>query len=317
MESSLLVFVSSVITGMEEERKAAQAAIEESIHLTRSWLFEFSPASSLSLNESYLSKVRECDIFVLLLKDKLTDPVKTEVTTAQADAKPILVFLSTNAPRDVAAYAQLLGVRYAKFKDPNHLKGQVTEAVADELIREYRKHSISKEDSASIVNLLKSKRPKYLFAVVLLVIAIVVVLATRTPTETLTPTITLTASPTSTLTPTSTPECTRVQISRCLLLDLATGLDQKRCDPNGVFVLTHQDIDTLSRLSARAVFADPNPASDCCHWEEVIYGDSKPVDSSLGDCRFAFDLPGSDANIQLTFTVGGQKTDFIIKIPGE
>ena len=48
MEHPLSVFVSSVIAGMTAERGAAQAAIR-TIPLSRPWLFEFSPASSLPL----------------------------------------------------------------------------------------------------------------------------------------------------------------------------------------------------------------------------------------------------------------------------
>ena len=84
MENPLTVFVSSVISGMAAERGAARAAIE-AVPLSRPWLFEFSPASSLPLDESYLSKVRGCDIFVLLLAATVTDPVKAEVGTAQAE----------------------------------------------------------------------------------------------------------------------------------------------------------------------------------------------------------------------------------------
>lgn len=93
MENPLQVFVSSVIAGLEAERQAVRAAIQ-AIPVARPWLFEFSPASSLPLDESYLSKARACDIFVLLLKDQIRDPVRREVETAQAAGRPRLVFLS-------------------------------------------------------------------------------------------------------------------------------------------------------------------------------------------------------------------------------
>ena len=96
MENSLVVFISSVIVGMEAERQAAQTAVQ-AIPVTRPWLFEYSPASSLPLAESYLSKVRGCDIFVLLLSDKVTDPVKAEAQIAQEVGKPRLVILSDRA----------------------------------------------------------------------------------------------------------------------------------------------------------------------------------------------------------------------------
>lgn len=149
MENPLLVFISSVIQGMEAERKAAEAAIQ-AIPLSRPWVFEHSPASSLPLQESYLSKVRQCDIFVLLLGDRLTDPVKLEVTTAQAANKPLLVFRAENALQGVVAYARSLGVKYAEYRDPKDLAAKVAEAVGDELITGYRRHGVARADLGTI-----------------------------------------------------------------------------------------------------------------------------------------------------------------------
>jgi len=154
MEHPLTVFISSVIAGLADERRAAQSAIQ-AIPLTRAWLFEFSPASSLPLAESYLSKVRGCDVFVLLLGDKITDPVKAEVAAAQAAGKPRLIFLAAAAPADVVAYAQSLGVKYAGFADADQLAAQVAEAVGDELIRGYREHQVTRADLPPIIEFLE------------------------------------------------------------------------------------------------------------------------------------------------------------------
>ena len=108
MENPLLVFISSVIADMRAEREAAEAAIR-AIPLSRPWVFEHSPASALPLVESYLRKVRECDIFVLLLGGTITDPVKQEVETAQAAGKPLLVFLGAGAPADVTSLRPVVG----------------------------------------------------------------------------------------------------------------------------------------------------------------------------------------------------------------
>lgn len=147
MENRLLVFVSSVIAGMAAERQAAEAAIR-AIPLSRPWVFEHTPASTLPLTESYLSQVRTCDIFVLLLRDAVSEPVKAEVATALAEKRPILVFLWQDAPGDVTAYAQSIGVRYATFADAADLGRQVAEAVSDELITGYRRHRLSGSDLA-------------------------------------------------------------------------------------------------------------------------------------------------------------------------
>jgi hypothetical protein len=145
MRDPLTVFISSVIAGMEAERAAAQAAIQV-IPLSRPWLFEFSPASSLSLEESYLSKVRDCDIFILLLGATITDPVKKEVGRAQAAGKPLLVFLSASAPADMVKHAQWMGVKYATHQTATDLAAKVAEAVTDELVAGYRRHQVSPAD---------------------------------------------------------------------------------------------------------------------------------------------------------------------------
>ena len=149
MENPLLVFISSVIADMRAEREAAEAAIR-AIPLSRPWVFEHSPASALPLAESYLRKVRECDIFVLLLGATLTDPVKQEVETAQAAGKPLLVFLGASAPADVTAYAQSLGVKYATYQDAADLAAKVAEAVGDELITGYRRYRVPRADLTPI-----------------------------------------------------------------------------------------------------------------------------------------------------------------------
>lgn len=149
MEEPLLVFVSSVITDMIAERQACQAAIR-AIPLSRPWIFEHSPASSLPLIESYLRKVRQCDIFVLLLSDRITEPVRSEVQTATASGKPLLAFVSAMAPRDVVNYAQSLGVKYASYQNVKDLAAKVAEGVSDELIAGYRRHRVSPADLGAL-----------------------------------------------------------------------------------------------------------------------------------------------------------------------
>ena len=74
MENKLVVFVSSLIGELLEERKAVKEAIE-ALPLTRPWVFESTPASADPLESSYLDKVKECDIFILLLGKGISEPV--------------------------------------------------------------------------------------------------------------------------------------------------------------------------------------------------------------------------------------------------
>ena len=87
-ESPLVVFVSSAIAGMEEDRESVRRAVE-SFLLTRAWLFEYTPASSEQLEESYLSKVRSCDLFVLLVGDADREAVRREYAAALDAGLPV------------------------------------------------------------------------------------------------------------------------------------------------------------------------------------------------------------------------------------
>jgi energy-coupling factor transporter ATP-binding protein EcfA2 len=107
------------------------------------------------LTESYLRKVRECDIFVLLLGRSATDPVKEEARTATAAGKPRLIFVDAAAPTDVVKYAQSLGEKYATYRDAGELGTKVAEAVGDELIRGYRDHHVPLSDLPPIIAFLE------------------------------------------------------------------------------------------------------------------------------------------------------------------
>ncbi|MDH4138463.1 MAG: DUF4062 domain-containing protein, partial [Anaerolineae bacterium] len=93
MEEKLIVFISSRINDeMKRARQAVREAIE-ALPLTRPWLFEEAPAAAARLDESYLRWVGKCDLFILLLGEDITDPVRVEWETATQARKPRLVFL--------------------------------------------------------------------------------------------------------------------------------------------------------------------------------------------------------------------------------
>lgn len=80
-EEPLLVFVSSVMNkkleDLETERQMARVGIEE-LGFTRPWLFEEVPASSETLPEHFLMKIRRSDFFILILGQHITDIVEQE-----------------------------------------------------------------------------------------------------------------------------------------------------------------------------------------------------------------------------------------------
>ena len=71
-QPQLTIFISSMIGPLWDQRAAIEEAITTGIPLARPWVFERAPASSEEITESYLARVRECDIYLLILGD---DPV--------------------------------------------------------------------------------------------------------------------------------------------------------------------------------------------------------------------------------------------------
>ena len=87
----LKIFVSSVIEGLEKERKLAERAIKDLI--LEPDQFEIFPAYPHAPKEICLERVKECDIFILILKDRLSDIVLEEFQTAEKNGKEILIFI--------------------------------------------------------------------------------------------------------------------------------------------------------------------------------------------------------------------------------
>lgn len=136
-ESPLLVFV-SYRGSMEAEREVVRSAID-SIPIMRSWIFQYTPASSQKLEDSYLSQVRACDLFVLLLGLEYSDAVAREYHIAVETEKPILAFIQ-RGDRD-AKQDEIVGsittkpLFYTKAQD---LHNMVLPSVFDEINRRFK-----------------------------------------------------------------------------------------------------------------------------------------------------------------------------------
>jgi hypothetical protein len=151
MEEKLIVFISSRINDeMKRARQTVREAIED-LPLTRPWLFEEAPAAADPLDESYLRWVGCCDLFILLLGEDITDPVRVEWETATQARKPRLVFLKKGAQDEAAwEFAQSLGVKWKEYHTLAELKGEVQAAVGDELIKGYRAYGVSESERAGL-----------------------------------------------------------------------------------------------------------------------------------------------------------------------
>jgi hypothetical protein len=137
-EPPLIVFISSLIDKMMSERDTVDRAIR-SIPIIRPWRFERTPASSQPVEESYLSKVRECDLFIILLAHDYSEAVAREYQIAVESNKPVLAFIQ-NGERspEQNELIKSLGIKYARYTNSDDLQQTVLVSVLDELVRRFR-----------------------------------------------------------------------------------------------------------------------------------------------------------------------------------
>ncbi|MBI5303684.1 MAG: twin-arginine translocase TatA/TatE family subunit [Chloroflexi bacterium] len=143
-ERPLLVFVSSLMNpkcdDLIAERAAAKKAIE-ALPVSRSWRFEDSPASPEAAPRVYLRKVKECDIFVLVLGKEITYPVLREYATARKHKRPRLAFLKKceRTPATQQFVRHIGGeVKWKDFGAALDLEKQIQIAIVDLLLLKFR-----------------------------------------------------------------------------------------------------------------------------------------------------------------------------------
>jgi hypothetical protein len=137
-EPPLLVFISSAIEGMEKERATVEEAVE-SIQITRAWRFEVAPASSEPVEEAYLSKVRGCDLFILVVGTLDRTAVRREYQAALEAERPVLAFVEdVQRSPELGQFVGSIGSKYRMYASLDELKSVVRASVADEITRAFR-----------------------------------------------------------------------------------------------------------------------------------------------------------------------------------
>ena len=143
---------------MEKERQVVDQAVR-SISIARPWRFEATPASTEDVVESYLSKVQECDIFILLIGDTDSDAVRREYQTALDANKPVLAFIrDVERPPELDELVRLIRTKYAMYSGYDDLCRSVQAAVMDEVVKRYR-GAIRQADTGKFVEFLTPLAP--------------------------------------------------------------------------------------------------------------------------------------------------------------
>jgi hypothetical protein len=138
----LKVFISSVITGFEEFREAAVAAIRSLRH-TAIRAEDFSAKES-SPQVACLAGVREADVVLVLLGERYGSPQESGLSATHEeyrearDQKPVLAFIQADAAleQSQAEFVREVqnwhfGLLVAFFCDPEGLRNEVTSALRD------------------------------------------------------------------------------------------------------------------------------------------------------------------------------------------
>lgn len=116
-EPRLVVFISSLMGKMKGERDTAYRTID-SFPITRPWAFEYTSASSQNVDDAYLSKVRTCDIFLMILGKDYSEPVVLEYRTAIESRKPTLIFVTAGEKDEKQTeFIDSLPPKYAPYTD--------------------------------------------------------------------------------------------------------------------------------------------------------------------------------------------------------
>ena len=127
----LKVFVSSTQEELSHERRCVERALNR-IPIVRTWLFERTPATPDSAEDTYLSNVRDSDVFILILGEKLSEAVVKEQEAAMSSKIPRLCFLKKgNRTKETEKFVRFLRkeVKYIEFSSGNELEYEVERAI--------------------------------------------------------------------------------------------------------------------------------------------------------------------------------------------
>ena len=141
MARPVKVYVSCVQNELADERLALKQALIN-LPLSVQWEFDFTSASSGKLPDEYLDRIWDCDLYLALVGEEISDAVKKEYEIAVEADKPA-VALVKDIPRSEEAKDFIRSLkrkpRPRRFVSVEDLAYQVEAGVSDELIKCFKR----------------------------------------------------------------------------------------------------------------------------------------------------------------------------------
>ena len=139
-ETPLVVFVSSRICDQTLWARKATFDVLQQPDWIAPWLFEYAPASSEPLSDSYLSKVRSSDLLIWLIDETTTLPVQNEIAAALETSRRVLMFRISPPPSDAATelLVSQVGTKWDYVADSIDLTAKLRLALGDAIVRTWR-----------------------------------------------------------------------------------------------------------------------------------------------------------------------------------
>jgi len=141
MSRPVKVYVSCVLDDLADERLALKQAVQD-LPLSVQWAFDFTSVSSGSLSNEYLDRVWDCDFYVLLVGESISETVKREYDVAADSDKPMVMLIEDVSHDDeTKMFIRDLSKkpRPRDFRTLEDLIYQVEAGVSDALIKCYKR----------------------------------------------------------------------------------------------------------------------------------------------------------------------------------
>jgi hypothetical protein len=142
-ERELKAFVSSVMRGRLNEARQVIVDVLDAARFLAPWAFEFTPASSEPVDDTYLRHVRDADFVMWLAGPDATQPVINEIREALAPPQRRLIVirygLESRSAQCEALLAEVgLRAKYADAADSDELRSVLELTLQDEIVRALR-----------------------------------------------------------------------------------------------------------------------------------------------------------------------------------